>query len=344
MAMTELLLAKHPRLSTFYAVWLAASQGHKSVVDVLIQHQRRFKQPLPLRSPRALQHAIRRNQRDLASLMMSAHEDSADIYDLDLFACRNFESRSTYALFQQNNPTLPSKEELDLGMALNCAIYYNDIASAGTLIEAGVRADANIYITNLRYLATNLSLACRLGHANIVRLLLKHGANPVCDGLLSLDLLEATLESESADTLRVLFATGAALSTRQDDWSCSPFNASVQKICQKGLNDILKLLIDAGLDVNQLHVEDGTNEKTTLLHIAAMRQPTETTYETTKLLLEAGADPRVRVDFRTASDLVYLHWMGMNGRTPASAVAKRTAELLNMWERRRDVMDHQSWL
>ena len=344
MAMIELLLGKHPWLCTFYAMWIAASQGHKFAVDALIDHQRRLKQPLPLQSPKTLRHAIRRSQRDMASLMLSVHESSAGTCDLDVFACRNFESRSTYALFQQANLSTQSKEELDHGMALNCAIYYNDMTSAGILIEAGITADADVYVTNLRNLATNLSLACRLGHPNIVRLLLQCGANPAPDGHLSLDLLEAALESESVDTLRILFAAKAALSTRKDGWSCSPFNASVQKICKNGLNDILRLLIDAGVDVNQLHVEDGSNEKTTLLHIVAMCEPTEATYETTKLLLEAGADPRSRVDSRTASDLIHTHWMGMNGRTPAFTIAKRTAELLNLWERRRDIMARQSWV
>jgi hypothetical protein len=103
------------------------------------------------------------------------------------------------------------------------------------------------------------------------------------------------LESESSETLRAFFDTGRPFMPKIDEWACSSLNAHIQMVVRTGATDLLQTLIDGGLDVNQIHVEDGSMRKTTLLHLTATSGQDQAHYETMKLLVENGADPRIRV-------------------------------------------------
>jgi ankyrin repeat protein len=341
-AMIQLLLSKYPHLSAFNALWLADSQGHNTVVDAIIDHQQQVKQPMPLQSVRILKRAVKRSLKDLTSRMLSPRDDDSDLgnHDLcdeDLFACRYYEAKAAYNLVAQTHPTLASMAEFNLAMALNCAVYYGDLEAARVLLNAGLNVSAAIYPSNRRYLATNFSLAVRMGHFDLVDLFLDCGADATADGHLSLDLLDAALESRSVSVLCILFNTDTTFRTKRDEWSCSSFNAAVQRIVEAGYLDLLQALVEGGLDVNQSHIEDRSGRRTTLLHLAAYQVPDEGTFETVKLLLENGADPRIQVSSRTASDVVYSQCMGLEESDEGFPIAKRTIDLLEFWESRMSI-------
>ena len=334
MAMIQLLLSTHTYLCAFTALWIADSQGHKAVVDAIVDHQQRVKQQMPPESTRILKRAMKRGLGDLTCRMLSPRDDHSELCDEGLFPCRYYEAKAAYSLIAQTHPNLASMSGFDLAMALNCAVYYGDLKAARALLKAGLSANAEIYPSNRRYLATNLSLATRLGHFDMVILLLQYGANPKVDDNLSLDLLEAALESHNVQVLRTLFSTEATFLPKQDELSCSSFNAAIQRVVEAGYIEMLQALFEGGLDVNQSHVEDRSGRKTTLLHLAAYQVPDEGSFETVKLLLENGADPRIQVSSRTASDVVYSQCMGLEESDEAFLIIKRTIDLLEFWESR----------
>ena len=334
MAMIQLLLRTRPHLCSFNTLWIADSQGHRKVVDAIIDHQQRVKHKMPIQSVRILNRAVRRGLGDLTSRMLSPRDDESDLCDEDMFPCRYYEAKAAYSLVAQTRPTLASMAGFNLAMALNCAVYYGDLKAACSILKTGLSADAAIYPSNRRYLATSLSLAVRLGHIALVDLLLRCGADAKVDGHLSLELLEAALESQNVQILRILFDTDATFLPRQDESSCSSFNAAVQRVVEACRVDLLQALIECGLDVNQPHIEDGSVRSTTLLHLAAHQVPNEGSAGTIKLLLENGADPRIQVSSGTALDIVYSHCIGLEESDEAYPVANRTMELLESCESR----------
>lgn len=331
-ALIYMLLGYYPQLCTYSAVWIADSLGHSAVVDTLIEHQRRIKLKLELRSRRALESALRQGLQDLTSRMLSPHTDGR--CDTATLACRQYEFTAAEMLVARAHPGVSITEELSRAMVLNCAVYYQDLQVVRTLLLAGIDANARIYPSSKRYLSTNLSLAVRMGRAEIVELLIRCGAKAVQGGHLSLELLEAALESKSVETLPVLLNNGLEVVSIQDQYSCSSFNAAVQRVVCAGEMDLLKALIDGGLDINQVHVEEGSFKKTTLLHMAAGCVPEPGSLETIKLLLENGADPRNRPSSRTPSDIVYLRGMELGETHEEFGILEKAIDLLEFWERR----------
>jgi ankyrin repeat protein len=165
----ELLLGKHPQLCTFFTLWVAASQGYKILVDVLINHQKQNKSQLPLQTPMILKRAIKRGQADLASLLLSPH--SGELCDEDTYDCRSYESKCARDLVGEVCSTSVDIFRFNVAMGLNCAIYYHDVDAARIFLEAGLNPNIRIYPSNVRYLATNLMLASRLGCPDMVKLL-----------------------------------------------------------------------------------------------------------------------------------------------------------------------------
>ena len=333
LAMVTLLLRAHAELCTFFALWIADCQGHRAVCDRLVEHQRQLRSRTCPATSKRLYVAIQKGYKDLTSLMLSPPDSTNELLDQHLYDCRAYESNTAYDLIVLDHLDVRNMLQLKFAMALNCAVFYGDLESAELLLKAGLDANALVYPARCRWLATNISLASRLGNSAMVQTLMQRGAKSGSP-YITIDLLEAALESGSIETVRVLLSAEKTISVKRDEWSCSSFNAVVQNIVKTGSTELLQTLIHAGLDVNQLQLEDGSMRPTTLLHLAAESVRYNADLKTIMLLLESGADTRTRVSSQTPSDILFLRRMRTDASNESSSFIQRALVQLEYWERR----------
>ncbi|XP_040467705.1 ankyrin repeat and SOCS box protein 3 isoform X1 [Falco naumanni] len=159
--------------------------------------------------------------------------------------------------------------------ALHLSARYGSLESVRVLLEAG--ADPNEVTTEA---TTPLFLAVENGHADIVNLLLQHGANvkgPHCwSGWNSLH--QASFQG-CTEIMKILLEKGASKECK-DDFGITPLFVAAQY----GKLESLRLLVSHGADVNSQ-----AKDKATPLLIAAQ----EGHVACVELLLSKGADPNL---------------------------------------------------
>ena len=165
------------------------------------------------------------------------------------------------------------------------AIRLDQVELADALLQNG--AGANVARKDG---FTPLMIACYYGDAAVVKLLIKHGADPKqsTDGLTP--LYEAACDG-SADVVKMLLAAGAPMQTAPAEGEKLPIYIAVEN----GHADAVQLLIDRGANPKVILPETGD----TLLHVAAyFDHPV-----LVKLFVKEGID----VSARNATGLTPLH-------------------------------------
>ncbi|MEW6351670.1 MAG: ankyrin repeat domain-containing protein [Thermodesulfobacteriota bacterium] len=160
---------------------------------------------------------------------------------------------------------------------LHTAALIGDETEAKRLFDTGAdvnAADAQGW--------TSLMNAAQKGHAGVVSLLLKRGANPVVKREDGGTVLTDAVSSGSADVLRVLLDGAPALAINlAKKGGASPLAFAV--ICDRPA--MVSMLLDAGMDVNAKGVN---GERAVILAIW------ECNLEMVKLLLSRGADVQAK--------------------------------------------------
>ncbi|CAJ0597305.1 unnamed protein product [Cylicocyclus nassatus] len=161
------------------------------------------------------------------------------------------------------------------------------------LLEFG--ADPNVYD---RKGLTPIMKACRLKENGIpaIRILHKYGGNVNAQAEARQDYrtpLHYALLSGSAELVKFLISLGAKASMPKNYDKPSVIDIAVLKDDP----ELLKIIIEAGADVNAVHTYIGT-----ALHLAAC-SVLQNQYDILRLLLEAGADPNIQHQFPDGSSL-----------------------------------------
>lgn len=197
-----------------------------------------------------------------------------------------------------------SSDPKDADTALRCAAMHGDHRFVRRLLDEGVSANSIA-----KSGATPLALAAfpspRLfhGHKNLVRLLLRRGADTnILYGERG-TLLHVAAQHGREPLAIDLLAHGAATELR-DGRGRTPLHLAALK----GRTGVLRLLLKAGADVNARDASGATP-----LHLAANANFGKHCSRTIRLLLEAGASP---------ADL------DSEGRTPSDYAAKDDLEAL----------------
>jgi ankyrin repeat protein len=156
---------------------------------------------------------------------------------------------------------------------LHIACINNHFKSAHRLIWAG--ADPNIPLPDG---CTILVKAISDGNAEIINLLLQHGANPNGLDNLNTSCLEIAIERHDYETVELLLDHGAHASTRT-----SAGKSLLEVATSTSDLDLMVLLLDSGANPNER-----TRNGVSLLHQALEESDPEMVF----LLLEHGADRR----------------------------------------------------
>jgi len=155
------------------------------------------------------------------------------------------------------------------------------------IAEALVNAGANVGVSSrpttsfaLGSYGTPLHRAASANHVEMVKLLLRHGANVDAEDNSENSPLHRAIYSGHGEVARLLIEAGADAQARNHAG-----NTPVQMAAFAGLPEVIKLLVEAGSPVNlQDQVED------TPLHDAALKGQVEAA----RALLAAGADVHAR--------------------------------------------------
>lgn len=202
--------------------------------------------------------------------------------------------------------------------ALLAASMQGDLPSVRRLIEAGVDPDAS---NRRSHGAGPLASASHNGHKEVVDVLLKAGADPnkrdyagktplmgVANADVCRVLLGAGADVHEADNLgrtvlmwvrdaeccRLLLQAGAdARAVTQDGlsvlyyvlWWRTQYRAKPTDAYDSNLGEIVRLLVEAGADVNHRPSSTEISEGTPLMHVASLGL-----CKTAQVLLDAGAD------------------------------------------------------
>ena len=129
-----------------------------------------------------------------------------------------------------------------------------------------------------------LIIASQEGHIEIVKLLLKYGANTNYQTDRGTTATIVATVNNDYDIVKLLLENGANPNNQPNEGYNPLQIASI-----KGYNNIIRLLLDNGIDPNKDYIRG------TPLSLAIM----EGNIETVKLLLEKGADPTLIDDFMT---------------------------------------------
>ncbi|KAK3260968.1 hypothetical protein CYMTET_30104 [Cymbomonas tetramitiformis] len=181
----------------------------------------------------------------------------------------------------------------ELTDALCEAVFDGNLVGARALLERGgadARAATSMGITPL-------SLVARTGRAELVHLLVKHGADvedPDFFARFGVSVLHSAAKEGSHHVVRALVESGADLEARDDEGS-----TALHKTAEGGSAETSRTLIRMGADV---HALNGT--KHSVLHLAASLGHVAQA----RVLLESGAD---------------LHAVGRVGETPLHCAASR---------------------
>ena len=153
-----------------------------------------------------------------------------------------------------------------------------DIEKVKKLIDKGVNVNAYASITNIfdrNNIYTALMGAVRGGHTDIVKLLIKNGADVNLEDYISSMLNSATMKGD-VDIVKMLLDAGAD-ANKQDIFSTTALN-SAASACYF---DIVKMLLDAGADVNNRDIMNGT---------ALISSASAGCFDIVKMLVDHGAD------------------------------------------------------
>ncbi|VDM77632.1 unnamed protein product [Strongylus vulgaris] len=161
------------------------------------------------------------------------------------------------------------------------------------LLEYG--ADPNVYD---RKGLTPIMKACRLKENGIeaIRILHKYGGNVNAQAEARQDFrtpMHYALLSGSAELVKFLISLGAKVTMPKGYEKPSIIDIAVLKDDP----ELLKIIIDAGADINAVHTYIGS-----ALHLAAC-SVLQNQYDILRLLLEAGADPNMQHRFPDGSQL-----------------------------------------
>lgn len=179
------------------------------------------------------------------------------------------------------------------GSPLACASMAGNVLAAKRLLNAGAPLDD----PNDMY--PPLAVAASGGHADIVRMLLDHGANAnATDVLRKTALHNACMRDDRAAIVRMLLDAGADVGIL-DMHSRTPMHCAVA-CCRANDAEVVRMLIRAGAGVNAAPGYRAPLAE--LLHHARDRAPPDMS-ACLRALLEAGADPNVHDHGASALEL-----------------------------------------
>ena len=187
---------------------------------------------------------------------------------------------------------------------LMVAIKNNDVDKCGEILKKadlnlnesvnGAGSDTMIYTTPLTY-------AARYGSIQIIKMLLKSGANPnygIINERRARPLYTAVQEQREIDIVKVLIEAGADINYNED-YSLPP---TVLHIAVRDSRiELIKILLDAGADPNN---SDQSWENPLLHEILQSKKPSKTKIVIVELLIGAGAD----VNAKNHSGMTPLHY------------------------------------
>ena len=165
---------------------------------------------------------------------------------------------------------------------------FND-ADNTTYLDLLLLFKADVEIKN-RDGDTALLLAANLGRINIARRLIAAHANINARNYEGLDALRIAIKKNFTETTKVLIESGAQVGNK----TFSPENVPIIIASENENPNIVKLLIDAGADVDERN-----ENQDTALKIAVLKNNATIT----KYLIKAGAD----VNFKDANAVSLLH-------------------------------------
>lgn len=264
----------------YTALYDAAAHNHVDVMAVLLEHGADAAST-PYGGLSALHIAARNGHTEAASLLLD-HGANIDAVE---------RCNTTPLLDAVGNNHLAMVELLiDRGAnmskgsvkwpALALAVNDNNVLATTLLLNKGADIDETEQRNSDRL--TALHTAFRNRNIELVKLLLRHGANTSIRTRPGYTVLLEAIEANELDMVRVLLNGGADVEERHNDEDESlPLSFAA---C-KGYNEIVSLLLDHGADIEGKDKYDCT--------AVANVAPTEH-ISTMRLLLERGADSRAR--------------------------------------------------
>ncbi|XP_056432357.1 caskin-2-like isoform X3 [Gadus chalcogrammus] len=143
-----------------------------------------------------------------------------------------------------------------------------------------------------------LHLAAQYGHYDVSEMLLQHQSNPCLVNKSKKTPLDLACEFGRVKVAQLLLSSNmvvALLEGERKEQSDSAFTTPLHLASRNGHQDIIRLLLKAGIDINR------TTKAGTALHEASLYGKTEVV----KLLLDAGVDVNIRNTYnQTALDIV----------------------------------------
>jgi len=134
--------------------------------------------------------------------------------DLDIFEAASLGDISRLSSLLQQQPDLICTYSADGFTPLHFAAFFSQPAAAEVLLNNG--ADPNAVATNGSKLAV-INSAAASGNAEIVRMLLREGANPDAQQEGGYTALHAAAQHNNADMTKALLDAGANTSIRTND-------------------------------------------------------------------------------------------------------------------------------
>jgi ankyrin repeat protein len=208
--------------------------------------------------------------------LLTATGSAAASDDLGLVdAAKNQDQTKVRTLLSRRDADVNVRSD-DGSTALLWAAHWNDVATAGLLIQAGANANA----AN-DFGMTPLSQACTNGSAALVEVLLKSGANPNAPIATGETPVMTCASSGSVDAVRMLIARGADVNAKEP----SQNQDALMWAAAEHHPDVVRLLVEAGADLGA-HTKKGF----TALHFAAR----EGDLESARQVLAAGVNVNIR--------------------------------------------------
>jgi len=168
------------------------------------------------------------------------------------------------------------------------------------LLEHGANVEVKLWdMGGFDARVTSLQIAAFKGTAEIVALLLQHGADPNSGNRSGRTPLH---DVKTVDIARMLLAHGADVNRATDGYLVTPLHEALQTTAahRQGLDAIIQVLIDHGANVNAKDVHGETPLLLNVRHGSA---------KMTQLLLNNGADPNIADNVGWSP----LHIAAMNG-------------------------------
>ncbi|MCY3653498.1 MAG: ankyrin repeat domain-containing protein [Cyanobacteria bacterium MAG IRC1_bin_28] len=256
----------HPSLGTAFGntnpLHVAAQAAQAEIVELLVEAGKHINGYLDFRTHRnhntALTLALRENpNEEVARLLIQAGADvnapviwQSALGDTPLLMVAGMGKRAT--------------------MSVNIA---EALINAGANIGVAARPTTSFALGSY---GTPLHRAASVTHVELVKLLLRHGANVDAEDSSDNSPLHLAIHAGHGDLARLLIEAGADVQARNHAG-----NTPVQVAAFAGLPEVIKLLVEAGSPVN---LQDQVGD--TPLHDAALQGRVEAA----RALLDAGAD------------------------------------------------------